>query len=476
MLNGMDHKNGCNFIVIGASGDLSRKKIIPALFSLFVNGFLPKEYNVVGYARTEMDETAFRKMAEDNLKSKYEKEPENLDKIPAFLSRCSYVYGQYDSVDDFKNLKKHLASLSAGKFNRLFYMAIPPNIFLETSTSIHDSGLMEKSSPDCWSRVVLEKPFGRDSESFKELSENLSKVIPEKQTYRIDHYLGKEVIQNLMVLRFANLIFEPLWNRNYVSSVNITWCEKIGVSGRAGYFDQYGIIRDVMQNHLMQILALVGMEPPINLDAESIRDEKVKVLKCVAPLTINDMVIGQYTRSEDGKIPGYLEEPGVPKDSITPTYTKASFKINNFRWDGVPFKLLAAKAYDKTCTEIRINFKEVPGFIYPSLKAMNPNTLVIRVQPDEAIRLEVVNKFPGLAMRFENASLNLHYQSEFQQRLHDAYERLLLDVLRGDKSLFIRDDELAASWNIVTPALKDLEKWKIKPLSYVFGTRGPQQS
>jgi len=476
MLNNMDLKNGCNFVVIGASGDLSRKKIIPALFSLFVGGFLPKEYNVIGYARTEMDDNSFRKMAEEILIPKYEKDTESQNKIPEFLKRCTYVFGQYDSVNDFIALKDHMASLSAVGFNRMFYMAIPPSIFLATSVSIHESGLMEKANQDCWSRVVLEKPFGRDSESFKELNESLSKVIPEKQTYRIDHYLGKEVIQNLMVLRFANLIFEPIWNRNYVSSVVISWSEKIGVSGRAGYFDHYGIIRDVMQNHLMQILSLVAMEPPINLDAENIRDEKVKVLKCVSPLTINDLVIGQYIRSEDRKTPGYLEEPGVPKDSITPTYTKASFKINNFRWEGVPFKLLAAKAYDKTCTEIRINFKEVPGFIYPSLRAMNPNTLVIRVQPDEAIRLEVVNKFPGLAMRFENASLNLHYQSDFQQKLHDAYERLLLDVLRGDKSLFIRDDELAASWNIVTPVLKELEKWKIKPMPYIFGTRGPQQS
>lgn len=474
MLNNIDLKNGCNFVVIGASGDLSRKKIIPSLFSLYVNGFLPKEYNVIGYARTEMQEIDFQKMVDESLRAKYEKEPDVLKKIEEFLKRCSYVHGQYDHAKDFIALKQHISNLNSANFHRLFYMAIPPSVFLATSVSLHDSGLLKKSSPECFCRVVLEKPFGRDSESFKELNESLAHVIPENQTYRIDHYLGKEVIQNLMVLRFANLIFEPIWNRNYISNVSITWSEKIGVSGRAGYFDYYGIIRDVMQNHLMQILALVAMEPPISLDAESIRDEKVKVLKCVAPLTINDLVVGQYTRSEDGKTPGYLEEPGVPKDSITPTYAKATFKINNYRWDGVPFKLLAAKAYDKACTEIRIQFKEVPGFIYPSLRAMNPNSLVIRVQPDEAIRLEVVNKFPGLAMRFENASLNLHYQSEFQQRLHDAYERLLLDVLRGDKSLFIRDDELAASWNIVTPALKDLEKWKIKPLAYSFGSRGPQ--
>ncbi len=419
MVDAIEYNTGCNFFIIGASGDLSRKKIIPALFSLYVNNFLPKDYNVIGYSRTQMSKEDFQKLATDCLESKYKNEPDILKKMPDFIARCSYIDGQYDSVQDFSRLRDHIKGIGSEGYNRLFYMAVPPSIFLDTSKSLSDTGLLQRSNPEYWSRVVLEKPFGRDSESYKALTKDLSHVIPEDQTYRIDHYLGKEVIQNLMVLRFANLIFEPVWNRNYIKSVNISWSEKIGVKGRAGYFDHYGIIRDVMQNHLMQILALVGMEPPINLNAESIRDEKVKLLRCVAPLTIDNLVTGQYLKSDDGKELGYLDEPGVPKDSITPTYAKATFRINNYRWDGVPFHLLAAKAYDRNSTEIRINFKEVPGFIYPSLKAMNPNTLVIRVQPDEAIRLEVVNKFPGLSMRFENASLNLHYQSEFQQRLHD---------------------------------------------------------
>ncbi|PCJ58487.1 MAG: glucose-6-phosphate dehydrogenase [Planctomycetota bacterium] len=469
----IDYKNGCNFFIIGASGDLSRKKIIPALFSLYVNGFLPRDYNVIGYARSEMNDDQFRELAGECLQNKFSDEQEILKKVPEFLQKCFYVRGQYDSVDGFNSVFSKLKELKIENFCRLFYMAIPPSVFLDTSNSLYESGLLNNDCDDFWARVVLEKPFGRDSKSYEELNKNLSKVIREDQTYRIDHYLGKEVIQNLMVLRFANLIFEPIWNRNYINDVVISWSEKIGVSGRAGYFDNYGIIRDVMQNHLMQILSLVGMEPPINLDAESIRDEKVKLLKCVEPISLDQLVVGQYVRNNEKGVPGYLEDPGVPNDSITPTYAKATLKINNFRWDGVPFHLLSAKAYDKAATEIRINFKQVPGFIYPSLKAMTPNTLVIRIQPEEAISFEIVNKYPGLAMRFENASLNLHYESEFQAKLHDAYERLLLDVLRGEKSLFIRADELTASWNIVTPVLNEMEKWKIKPHSYVFGSRGP---
>lgn len=467
----------CNIIIIGASGDLAQRKLLPALFSLYCNEMLPEDFNIFGFARTELTDDEFRQKMMMNLTCRYVPEENKCGELmDTFLSRCFYHPGAYASEDSLRGLEQRIQEIHGGEANTLFYMAIPPSLFLDTANSIRAAGMSELTPKRRWARVVLEKPFGRDSESSRELLDAMSQIFSEDQTYRIDHYLGKEVIQNLMILRFANLIFQPIWNHHYIDDVSISWSEDIGVEGRAGYFDHYGIIRDVMQNHLLQILALIGMEQPIELGAEAIRDEKVKLLRCVPPVTLDDLVVGQYTASEvEGKeLPGYLDDPEVPDDSITPTYARATLKVNNPRWYGVPFTLCCGKALTTSKTEILINFKDVPYSIFREADDLVQNSLLIRVQPNEAVEMTIVNKVPGLSFDLAPAKLDLHYQSTYRQVVPDAYERLLLDVMRGDRSLFLRDDELAASWNVVTPALQQLEQQQIKPTPYPFGSAGPQ--
>jgi glucose-6-phosphate 1-dehydrogenase len=336
--------------------------------------------------------------------------------------------------------------------------------------------LVHRGENTGWARVVVEKPFGSDRETSDELTQSINQIFKKRQTFRIDHYLGKEVIQNLMVLRFANLIFDPIWNRRYVHSVRISWTEELGLEGRAGYFDGYGIIRDVMQNHLLQILALVAMEQPVAYEARHVRDEKVKVLRCVPAITLDDLVVGQYTAGE-GKTNhiGYLEEENIPRDSITPTYAAAALYVKNRRWDGVPFLIRAGKAMGDTKTEIRIKFQEVPGNIFDkSALHLANNELVIQVQPDPGMSLRIVNKEPGLGMALNESNLDLRYSSAFDGLIPDAYESLILDVIRGDESLFIRSDELEAAWDIFTPVLHELEERRVRPKGYPFGGNGPE--
>jgi glucose-6-phosphate 1-dehydrogenase len=325
-----------------------------------------------------------------------------------------------------------------------------------------------------WNRVIVEKPFGRDSATSQALTEALGALFTERQQYRIDHYLGKEMSQNLMVLRFANSFFEPLWNRHYVNNVKITFKENIGTEGRGGYFDSFGIMRDVMQNHLMQLFALVAMEPPVSLNSEDVRDEKVKVLRATDAVGLEDVVVGQYARSLDGTKEGYLDDKGVPKDSITPTFAQAILRINNPRWQGVPFIVKCGKALEARKAEIRIQFKRFPHALFPSAL---PNELVIRVQPNEAIYMNVMNKVPGLTNELTNSDLDLSYKSKFQVAyIPEAYERLILDAIRGDQNLFVRVDELAAAWRIFTPVLHALENEHIEPIVYPFGSRGPPEA
>ncbi len=465
-------KQACNIIIVGASGDLTQRKLIPALFSLFCNGLLPEDCRIFGFARTQLTDEEFRAKVVENLTCRYVPEGSECDQqMEAFLGRCYYHTGAYANTDSMRGLAQHIERKHPGPANNLFYMAIPPSIFVDTANSIAESGFNSPADDQHWSRVVLEKPFGRDTDSSAELLQAIGRIFTEDQTYRIDHYLAKEVIQNLMCLRFANLIFEPIWNHHHIRSVSIAWSEEIGVEGRAGYFDHYGIIRDVMQNHLLQIMALIGMEQPIHLSAEEIRDEKVKLLRAVPPVELKDLIVGQYTAS--GGQPGYHDDEEVPKDSLTPTYAKATLHVTNPRWYGVPFTLSCGKALTTSRTEILIDFKSVPYSIFAQRNQLTANQLLIRVQPDEAIELRIMNKVPGLAFDLENATLDLLYKSAFSQIVPEAYERLLLDVMRGDRSLFLRDDELVAAWKIVTPAMQQLEEQKIRPLPYPFGSAGP---
>lgn len=469
-----------SFIVIGASGDLSRKKIFPALFSLYCQGYLPEHFNIFGFARSKFSQSEFRTLITRHLTCRYAPGESCAERMEEFLARCHYTSGDYGSRDSFLDLYKTMRQLEENRASdRFYYLAIPPSIFLDVARAIGDAGLVNCTRDKPWSHVVMEKPFGRDRESSDVLSEALSKVFVENQIYRIDHYLGKEVIQNLMVLRFANIVFEPLWNRDFIRSVKIVWKEDLSLEGRGGYFDQYGIIRDVMQNHLLQMLALVAMEPPKRLDALNIAKEKVALLRRVPPLKLADLVIGQYGRSVKGErtFPAYVDEETVADDSITPTFAAAGLKIENRRWDGVPFLMIAGKGLDERMTEIRIQFREVPGNVFCDDDGCpKPNELVIRVQPDEAIDLSITSKVPGMGMTLQSSSLDLQYKAAFQEQIPDAYESLLLDVMRGDKSLFIRSDELQAAWDIFTPVLLEIERHRVVPEPYEFGGGGPHPS
>lgn len=323
--------------------------------------------------------------------------------------------------------------------------------------------------------MIVEKPFGHDLESSNALSEQLMSVLKEEEIYRIDHYLGKEMVLDLMTLRFANLAFMPLFHRNFVKCVRITFKEDFGVEKRSGYFNQYGIIRDVMQNHMLQLLALVGMEQPALNTDEDIRDEKVKLLKQIRPIELEETVLGQYTASDDGTHQGYLEEKDVPPDSTCPTFCTCVLWIQNERWQGVPFVMKAGKALEKRITEIRIQLNAAPGFMFSS--SIPPNELVILVQPNEAVYLKFVTKRPGFSTTTEQTELDLSIRDRFSvERLPDAYERLILDVIKGDKQNFVRSDELKYAWRIFTPLLHRIEKEKIKPIPYKFGSTGPAEA
>ncbi|KAK1396143.1 Glucose-6-phosphate 1-dehydrogenase [Heracleum sosnowskyi] len=462
--------------VVGASGDLAKKKIFPALFALYYEDCLPKNFLVFGYARTEMTDDELRNMISNTLTCRIDKSANCGDKMNQFLERCFYHSGQYNSEEHFSELDKKMKVKEAGLLsNRLFYLSIPPNIFVDVAKCAS----AQASSANGWTRVIVEKPFGRDSESSAELTRCLKQYLAEDQIFRIDHYLGKEIVENLSVLRFSNLVFEPLWSRNYIRNVQFIFSEDFGTDGRGGYFDNYGIIRDIMQNHLLQILTLFAMETPVSLDAEDIRNEKVKVLRSMRPLQLEDVVVGQYKGHSKGakSYQGYTDDPTVPKDSLTPTFAAAALFIDNARWDGVPFLMKAGKALHTRRAEIRVQFRHVPGNLYKKNFGTNldkaTNELVLRVQPDQAIYLKINNKVPGLGMRLDRSDLNLLYSARYSKESVDAYERLLLDAIEGERRLFIRSDELDAAWSLFTPLLKELEKKKISPEFYPYGSRGP---
>eukprot|EP00727_Mastigamoeba_balamuthi_P014825 m51a1_g9969 putative glucose-6-phosphate 1-dehydrogenase (561) ;mRNA; r:94911-96943 len=446
-------------VVLGASGDLAKRKIFPALLRLRNNKWLPPRLCVVGFSRTHMSEDEFR------ARVCSEKDPDPL------TFKNHYVVGDPQSPEDVQKLSQALRGLEteagaregARKVHRLFYMALPPSVFVGAAQTLRQHAC------DCsgWSRIVVEKPFGSDLESSREMMTSIGALFSEDQIYRIDHYLAKEMVQNLNVLRFANVFLRPLWSREYISNVVVTFKDEEGVAGRAGYFDHYGIIRDIMQNHLLQILTLVAMETPVSLSAEDIRDEKVKVLRCVAPVSAEDVVVGQYE--------GYHDEPGVAKDSLTPTFAAARLFINNTRWSGVPFILRCGKGLNERKAEIRVQFREPGNFLY---RDSLPNELVIRLQPNEAIYLKMMCKAPGMLSELVETELDMTIQRRFADAsglMPDAYEFLVRDVIRGDHSLFVRSDELDIAWRIFTPLLKSLEATGRKPQVYPRGSRGPHE-
>lgn len=458
------------FVLLGASGDLAKKKIYPTIWYLYRDNLLPKNTKFIGYARTKQTLQEVREKCKKYMKVR----PGEEEKLEEFWAANSYLSGMYDKRIDYELLNQYISKFEKGPVaNRIFYLAVPPNVFEEVTVNIRNACHSIKG----FTRVIIEKPFGRDDESSEKLSNHLAGLFKEEQIYRIDHYLGKEMVQNLMTIRFANQIFNPSWNRENIASVLISFKEPFGTEGRGGYFDNFGIVRDVMQNHLLQILSLVAMEKPVTMNPNDIRDEKVKVLRHITPIKLSDILIGQYVGNPEGKDDeklGYLDDPTVPKDSVTPTYALAVVWINNTRWQGVPFILRCGKALNERKAEVRIQYKDVAGDIFGQIKR---NELVIRVQPGEALYLKLMSKSPGMKFDLTETELDLTYSLRYKGAdVPDAYERLILDVFTGTQMHFVRNDELKEAWRIFTPVLKDLEQKQIKPIPYVYGSRGPPEA
>uniref|UniRef100_A0A7S3V057 Glucose-6-phosphate 1-dehydrogenase n=1 Tax=Aplanochytrium stocchinoi TaxID=215587 RepID=A0A7S3V057_9STRA len=463
--------------IFGASGDLAKKKTYPALLDLWMDGLLPPQTVICGYARSEKKDADFKKQIMPYLLKKVDKKA-----AKDFLKICVYRSGQYS---DAAALKKHSEEMTK-KFhknpsveNRVFYFALPPNAFIDTAASVKAGGM----SPNGFNRLIVEKPFGHDLESAEKMGADLGAIFDESYLYRIDHYLGKEMVQNMMILRFGNSWLEPIWNRNFVKAVVISFKEDIGTMGRGGYFDKSGIIRDIMQNHLMQVLSVIAMEPPERISGPDysnlVRDKKVALLKCIEPWSMANSVIGQYV--SNGSEPGYLEDPTVPKGSNCPTFACTVMKINNDRWQGVPFIMKAGKALNQRRAEVRVQLKSPPNgaavFNLESEEQIPYNEIVLRLQPEEAIYVKTNVKRPGLATELIQSELDLSYSSRYKDEKNpDAYTRLILDVLRGKQATFVRQDELVEAWKIATPLLKEVEESKVKPTDYVFGTRGPKEA
>lgn len=458
-----------NVVVLGASGDLAKKKTYPALFKLFQKDMLPQNVNIIGYARSKLSDEDLREKVREHLKD------DEQSVVEKFLSLMTYTAGAYDDAEGFKKLnsvlKKNEAENSSAPAGRLFYLALPPSVYPQVCKGIKENCAELPDREGSWLRVVVEKPFGKDLDSSEALADELGQLFPEKSLYRIDHYLGKELMQNMLVLRFANAFLGPIWNHQYISNVQITFKEPFGTEGRGGYFDEFGIIRDVMQNHLIQILALVAMEKPVSNSADDIRDEKVKVLRCLQVVGKDDVIIGQHTAANG--IPGYLDDEGVPVDSNTPTFAAMVLHIENDRWSGVPFVVKAGKALNERKTEIRVQFKPPNSPFHGDAQDLR-NELVIRVQPDEAVYMKMAMKKPGLDMDTIMTELDLTYKQRYSESyIPDAYERLILDAITGDQQHFVRRDELKAAWKAFTPILHAIDNGEVMVDRYPAGSRGP---
>ncbi len=450
-------------VIFGASGDLTARKLIPAIYNLSQDNLLPADFFLVGFGRKPMSDDAFQTAAREAVEefSRRELNPGVWERV---ARHTSYVAGGYDEPAAFERLAAHIDTIEKGlgrDVQRLFYISTPPSVFSPIIVNLGASGLAAKHlGLPHHSKVVIEKPFGRDLASARELNSTIRGVFREEQVFRIDHYLGKETVQDLLVQRFANAIFEPLWNRNFISSVQITVAEEGGVGSRGGYYEQSGALRDMIQNHTMQLVALTAMEPPVSLDAEAIRDEKVKLLRAIQPLTIGpagDVARAQYAPGLTGgkPVPGYLEEEGIDPQSATETYVGLRLSINNWRWQGVPFYVRSGKRLARRVSEIAINFRRPPGTLFAEGGRFDlaANTLAFQIQPDEGLSLILNTKIPGLETRTQPVKMSFRYATTFGSNTPEAYERLVLDAMVGDGTLFIRGDEAESSWKLCTPIL-----------------------
>ncbi len=474
----------CSIIIFGASGDLTARKLIPALYQLFKEKQMPPDFRIIGFARRDKTDDSWR----GELRSALDKFSRTKPVVEAvwqeFAKHVFYCEGDLTDTAAYGRLSKQLNGFGNERLRRnlLFYLATSPSQFGDTVEQVHKADLLHKDSTDGWQRIVVEKPFGHDLESARRLNRELVRYAREQQIYRIDHYLGKETVQNILMFRFSNAIFERLWNRESIDHLQFTVSESLGVGQRGGYYEEAGALRDMVQNHLLQVLALVAMEPPVSLEAEAIRDEKVKLLKSIRPFASEDVarqvVRGQYLAGQvDGEMrPGYRQEPKVNANSNVETYVALKLFIDNWRWSGVPFYLRTGKNLPVSTSEVRIQFRPTPHVLFAAQCGQNldPNALVLRLQPDEGISLRFNGKVPGTSVQVRPVRMHFSYDTEFGAYTPEAYERLLLEAMTGDATLFIRRDEVETAWSIVDGIR---QSWNGKPLSdrefYSAGTWGP---
>ncbi|HVT57219.1 MAG TPA: glucose-6-phosphate dehydrogenase [Thermoanaerobaculia bacterium] len=456
----------CVLVIFGASGDLAKRKLIPALYNLAAGSFLPEEFAVVGVSRSEMDDEEFqRKMSEDL--HRFETGPVEPERVKWLRSRLSYIAGDLDDPKFYDKLRGLLAEVDQKWSTRgsyLFYLAVPPSQFAPVIRRLGAGGLTREQAGS-WRRVVIEKPFGHDLDSARQLNRDIREVLEEQQIYRIDHYLGKETVQNILAFRFANGIFEPIWNRRYIDHVQITVAETVGVESRGHYYEEAGALRDMVQNHMFQLLALTAMEPPISFAPEVVRDERVKILRALRPLTPEEVlrvtVRGQYGEGQvDGRpVPAYRGEPNVNPASPVETFVALKLYVDNWRWADVPFYLRTGKRLPRRVTEVVIQFKRAPFIMFRDtpVEKLEPNVLVLQIQPDEGISLRFEGKVPGPAMRLGNVKMQFQYADYFGSTPETGYETLLYDCMTGDSTLFQRSDLVEVGWDAVMPIL---DVWK----------------
>jgi glucose-6-phosphate 1-dehydrogenase len=474
-----------SLVVFGATGDLAHRKLLPALYNLAHEGQLPERFEMCGVGRRDQEHEDFRDAALESIE-RYSRRAPDRAVLEGLLENMRYVQGDFDDDAVYRELTRTLEEfdeLAGRRLDRVFYLSTAPEFFPLIAGKLGAAGLDHDDEIDV--RIVIEKPFGYDLASARKLNAALLEVFDEPQIFRIDHYLGKETVQNLMALRFANALFEPVWNRNYIDHVQITAAEDIGIGGRAGYYEGAGALRDLVQNHMLQLLALLAMEPPTAFDADRLRDEKLKVLEAILPPKVED-VSGMAVRAQYGpgvvggeKVPGYREEHGVAGDSRTPTYSAICLHVSNWRWAGVPFYLRTGKRLDRKLTEIAVILKPVPhiAFQLSGSVGIQANQIVFTLQPDEGVSVSIGAKIPGARMRIRPVNMDFRYGTSFLSESPEAYERLILDAMRGDATLFTRNDEIEALWGIIDPILTGWELDTETPVpQYAAGSAGPEQA
>lgn len=478
----------CSFVIFGGAGDLSRRKLLAGLYNLALDGVLPANFCVIGFARTQLDDEQYRELARESVE-KFSRRPIQEPYWSDFVRRLHWVSGPFNEPDAYAALRERLNELEPNfgvPKNRIYYLSIAPSLIEVSLENLKSAGLIsDPADTSRFSRIIVEKPIGHDLESAQHINATLSNVCDESQIYRIDHYLGKETVQNILAMRFANSIFEPLWNQKYIDNVQITVSEEVGVGTRGNYYEEAGALRDMVQNHILQLLCLTAMEPPWSLKDEVVRDQKQEVLNCLRPIgpgEVDDHVVrAQYGSGflHGVDVPGYRREANVAPDSATETYVAVKCFIDNWRWAGVPFYLRTGKCMAKRTSEIAVTFKEVPLVLFnvdPAV-AVEPNVLVLRIQPDEGLSLRIASKLPGSKMHIYPVKMDFSYGSTFGDQSPEAYERLMLDVMEGDATLFMRRDAVEASWSWVMNILNSWEASDARWLpEYRAGSWGPVEA